>query len=211
MKEKHRMIVVFSVFLLMVIAFSVFIYRVSGSNKNDIPQSQRQIKKIETYFFALDPHSSLGKKEKTEFLMEVENDRIVIPIEVEEFKDFEHGGYYKNREWWDSWGRKNVVFNIKTSPVATFWKGGKKIKIEQMNIICIDGNKEIPNIYSIFEKGAKIELRLSANLDLKYGGYASKWVLEERGNWKEDGNDIFTLAVCSDYEIITPTKKVKFI
>jgi hypothetical protein len=38
----------------------------------------------------------------------------------------------------------------------------------------VDGNKEIPNIYSIFEERAKIELKLSADLDLKYGGYASK-------------------------------------
>jgi hypothetical protein len=35
--------------------------------------------------------------------------------------------------------------------------------------------------------------------------------LKERGNWKEDGNDTFTLGISSDYEIITPTRKVKFI
>jgi hypothetical protein len=98
MKEKHRMIVVFSVFLLVVIVFSVFIYKVSGSSRDNDKQPQRQTKRIETYFFALDSNSSLPKKEKLEILLEVEDDRIVIPMEVEEFKDFNNGGYYENRE-----------------------------------------------------------------------------------------------------------------
>lgn len=204
------MIVAFLVLLLVVI-FGLFVYKVSKNTKSSRKQSEKQIKKIEIKFFALDPPPSLGKIEKTEALFEFENDRIVIPIEVEKFKDFGHGGYFRGKWWWDSWGRKHVAYNIKTPPITTFWKGGKKIKIEQLEIICVDGDKEISDINSIFKEGAKIELRLSSDLDLKFGGWAGKWVLEERGDWKEDGNDTFTLGVSSDYEIITLTRKVKFI
>lgn len=205
------MIAIFLIFLLVVSVFGFFVYKVSKNTEVENNQPQRQIKKIEIKFFALDPnHPIVGKIEKMEALFEFEDDRIIIPIEVEKFKDFEHGGYFREQKWVDGLGYEQVAYNIKTPPITTFWKGGKKIKIEQINLIYKDEDNEVPNIYNIFKEGAKIKLRLSSDLDLKYGGYAKKWVLSERGNWKEEGNDTFTLGVGSDYEIITPTRRVKF-
>jgi hypothetical protein len=209
MSKKYRMIVIFLFFLLVVIIFSIFVYKVSKNTKNSSKQPERQIKKIEINFFVLDPHSS--KIKKTEALFEFEDDRIVISAEVEKFKEFEHGGHFRERKWTDGLGYEQVAFNVKTSLIAISWKGGKKIKIEQIHLIYKDDDNEISDIDSIFKEGEKIELRLSADLDTKWGGWAHKWSLEERGEWKEDGNNTFTLGVSSDYEIITPTQRVKFI
>jgi len=80
-----------------------------------------------------------------------------------------------------------------------------------LTIIAKDKNNEIFDIDSIFKEGAKIELRLSANLGNESGEWVKKWSLKEEGEWKEDGNNTFILHVNSDYKIITSTKKVEFI
>ena len=137
MKKKHKMIVIFSIFLLLiVIIFGLFVYRVSKRTEHSSQQPERQIKKIEVNFFALDPHDSLGKVEKMEALFEIEKNRIVFDIEVEKFKEFENGGYFREQKWVDGLECWQVAYNIKTPLITTFWKGGKKNK-NRTNTSCL--------------------------------------------------------------------------
>jgi hypothetical protein len=92
------MIAIFLIFLLVVGVFGFFVYKVSKNTEVENKQPERQTENIEVKFFALDPHQSLGKIEQMEALFEFENDRIVIPIEVEKFKDFENGGYFREQK-----------------------------------------------------------------------------------------------------------------
>jgi hypothetical protein len=58
---------------------------------------------------------------------------------------------------------------------------------------------------SIFKAGEKIELKLGL------GGNAREYKWGLIGGKNRNGNYVFALEVYGDYEIITPTRKIKFI
>jgi uncharacterized protein YpmB len=99
MKEKHRMIVVFLVFLLAVIVVGAFVYKASKNTGSNNERPQRQTKKVEIKLRLLDSNPLFEGSEIKEALLEIEdNEKVIFNLKAEEFKDYEHGGFFMRKD-----------------------------------------------------------------------------------------------------------------
>lgn len=144
------------------------------------------------------------KSSETKASLEVEDNKVVISLKIKKFS-----GNYHAKQKWDRRNREYFACDVESSPI-TFLHNKKQIKIIDLTIVWKDEKNEITNIEDYFLRGTEIKLKLTKNPEESEENGKIDWNMLELGDWKEEGNEIFSLCVYSNYEIITPTKTISF-
>lgn len=133
-------------------------------------------------------------KLKTEVTLQVENNKAIIPLKIKKI-----GSPRYNQPKWKYSDKKCACYSVESPPISL---GEKKIKIDTLTICYGDETNEITNIEDYLFSGAEIKL----GLDKKGKSFS----LRRHSEQDENDNELCSLEVYSNYEIITPTNTISF-
>ncbi len=124
---------------------------------------------------------------ETRVSLEIEDEKIIIPLKITRI-----GNKYCNKQKWRRADRKFAAFSLETKNIK-FLDKNKEVRVDNLTIVWKDNKNKIGNINDILSEEAEIKLKLG-----------SDWCLRERND------DVFSLEIYSDYEIITPNRTITF-